>query len=165
MDYTQVIGTSNELLCITEFIKMGYDCSVPFGNSAKYDFIADINGRLLRFQCKTSHYVSKNGIIDYDAIEFCCLSQTTTRSKISKYKYSIKDIDYFCTYFNGNVYIVPVEECSNLKRLRFSPPKNGQKNYNNAEDYLLSKFVSYSDSYISSKKVYEKRVKNQWELT
>mgnify|MGYP003400600460 CR=1 FL=1 len=31
------------------FIELGYDCSIPYGNSAKYDFIADINGELLKF--------------------------------------------------------------------------------------------------------------------
>ena len=38
---TQVIGNATELKCIAKFIELGYECSIPYGNSAKYDFIVD----------------------------------------------------------------------------------------------------------------------------
>ena len=59
MDYTQTIGNVNELRCMLAFIELGYDCSIPYGNSAKYDFIADINGELLKFQCKSATVVNE----------------------------------------------------------------------------------------------------------
>ena len=44
MEYTQSKGNLVELQCISKFIELGYECSIPYGNSAKYDFIADVNG-------------------------------------------------------------------------------------------------------------------------
>lgn len=45
MDYTQSIGNITELKCMTAFIELGYECSIPYGNNAKYDFVVDVNGK------------------------------------------------------------------------------------------------------------------------
>ena len=141
MDITQSKGNFVELQCLSAFIERGYECSIPYGNGAKYDFIVDYNGELLRIQCKSSSHPSKNGIVDTQAFQFYTCSQTTNTTKTVRHKYSSKDIDYFATYFNGQVYIIPVDECSTSKTLRFSPPNNGQvNNYNKAENYLISNF-------------------------
>lgn len=157
MDYTQSIGNVNELLCLTEFIKLGYECSIPFGNGAKYDFIVDVDGELIRVQCKSSHYTKNHGITDYDSISFSTVSQTTNTKKTVRHQYDSSQVDYFATHFNGNVYIVPVDECSTNKTLRFKPPSNGNKNYNKAEDYLISKFLKESKHYQASKEAYLSR--------
>lgn len=139
------------------FIERGYECSIPYGNGAKYDFIVDYNGELLRIQCKSSVHPSKNGVVDTQAFQFSACSQTTNTVKTVRHKYSSNDIDYFATCFNGEVYIIPVDECSTSKTLRFSPPGNGQiNNYNKAEDYLISNFfVSKFDNIIKEE---EKKV-------
>ena len=144
MDYTQSIGNINELQCISKFIEMGFQCSIPYGNAAKYDFIADLGeGELIRIQCKTSTYVCRGGVRDLNAFSFTCASQTTNTKKTTRHTYSYKDIDYFCTFFNNNVYLIPVEECSISKTLRFEPPKNGNNNYNKAEDYLIENVLGH----------------------
>lgn len=143
MDYTQSIGNVNELQCISKFIEMGFQCSIPYGNAAKYDFIADLGeGELIRVQCKNSTYARSGGIRDSNAFSFTCASQTTNTKKTTRHIYSYKDIDYFCTFFNNNVYLIPVEECSASKTLRFAPPKNGN-NYNKAEDYLIENMLGH----------------------
>jgi len=143
MDYTQSIGNVNELQCISKFIEMGFQCSIPYGNSAKYDFIADLGeGELIRVQCKTSTYAHSGGIRDINAFSFVCASQTTNTKKTTRHPYSYKDIDYFCTFFNNNVYLIPVEECSISKTLRFSPPRNGNS-YTKAEDYLIENMLGH----------------------
>lgn len=140
MDITQSKGNIVELQCISAFIELGYECSIPYGNGAKYDFIVDYNGELLRIQCKASSHPRRNGIEDTQAFQFSTISQTTNTIKTVRHKYTASDIDYFATYFQCKVYVVPVDECSTSKTLRFSPPTNGCSNYNKAEDYLISNY-------------------------
>lgn len=155
MDYTQMLGNSNELKCITAFIQLGFECSIPYGNGAKYDFIADDGEHLYRIQCKSSNYVNDHGVIREDAFMFNTTCQTTNTKETIKHTYSSKEIDYFATSFKENVYVVPVEECKTSKTLRLKPPTNGQINYSKAEDYLITNIFSYSqklkDSYVKYK--------------
>lgn len=153
MNYTQSIGNLTELKCISKFIELGYECSIPYGNGAKYDFIADIDGKLLRIQCKTCSNPKKNGIIDYDAICITTVSQTTNTKKTTRHTYDETQIDYFATFYKDKVYIIPVNECSTAKTLRFAPPKNGQK-YNKVEDYEIEKFISYSPELVETKNLF-----------
>ena len=157
MDYTQSIGNANELQCILAFTQLGYECSIPFGNGAKYDFIADVNGKLLKIQCKSSHYTNDHGRISTDSFSFSTTCTTTNTKKTKRHTYDSSQIDYFATCFNGLVYIVPVEECSTAKTLRFTPPKNNNTNYNKAEDYLITNFFNQSDHYEKSKEAYLNR--------
>lgn len=157
MDYTQSIGNVNELQCLTAFVQLGYECSIPFGNGAKYDFIVDVEGKLIRIQCKSSHYVNNKGIVDYNAFSFSTCSQTTNTKKTVRHTYNSSQVDYFATYFNGNVYVVPVDECSTNKTLRLCPPSNGNKSYNRAENYLLENLFTQSKHYSESKENYLNR--------
>lgn len=83
MDYTQSKGNLVELQCISKFIELGYECSIPYGNGAKYDFVVDVNGQFLRIQCKSaSHPIDKStGQYDINAIQFSCATQTTNTQK------------------------------------------------------------------------------------
>lgn len=158
MDYTQSIGNTNELQCMMAFIQLGYECSVPFGNGAKYDFIADINGELIRIQCKSSHYTSRHGKIITDSFSFDTTCSTTNTKRTIVYTYDSTQIDYFATCFEGKVYIIPVDECSTNKTLRFVPPQNGNTNYNKAEDYLITNFFQEGEHYKKSKEAYLNRL-------
>lgn len=157
MDYTQTIGNTNELKCLTAVMQLGFDCSIPYGNSAKYDFIADINGELLRFQCKSSNFVNDHGVVRTDAFRFATTCQTTNTKETIRHKYDSNQIDYFITCFQDKVYVVPVEECSFSKTLRFAPPNNGCKEWNNANNYLLENYFTYSTQYLKSKEIYLNR--------
>ena len=59
------LGNYIELQCISKFISFGYTCSIPYGNSAKYDFIAELGGKLIRIQCKspTLNYDSLGNLV------------------------------------------------------------------------------------------------------
>ena len=145
MNYTQSIGNIVELQCISKFIEMGFQCSIPYGNSALYDFIADINGELIKIQCKSAVYVKNNTTGERDKAAFMinCTRMTTNTKETKRYRYSEEDIDYFATYFNNQVYLIPVSQCSGTKTLRFIPPKNGQLDYNKAQDYTIEKFLEH----------------------
>lgn len=155
MNYTQSIGNRNELYCLAKFEELGYECSIPYGNGAKYDFVVDVEGEFKRIQCKSASQVKKkNGELD-DAIQIYCIAQTTNTQKTTRHYYDKSQIDYFATYYKGKVYIIPVEECSTSKTLRFSAPLNNQA-YNKAEDYEIEKIFTPSTEYLNSKEEYLK---------
>lgn len=123
---TKIKGNTTEMECMLEFMKKGCQVSIPFGEDCRYDFIVDVNGKLLRIQCKTcSENIDDNGIVS--SIHFRTVRQSGSNAKIStRTKYTKEEIDYFATSFLGKCYLVPVEQCSNEKTLRIIPPKNGQ---------------------------------------
>ena len=127
-------GNLTELQCITAFIEQGCGISIPYGDNSKYDFIADFQGSLYKIQVKTSSYKDKN------AIQFSCRSTHVNCKGVKNERYSKNEIDFFATYWNGQCYLVPVEECSVTKTLRFAPPLSGQqKGICFAENYELEK--------------------------
>ena len=161
MDYTQMLGNTNELKCLLAFMQLGYECSIPYGNGAKYDFIVDVENCLYKIQCKSSHYVRTQGKITTDAIQFSTICQTTNTKETVRHKYTEEEIDYFATSFDDKVYVVPAAECSTNKTLRFNPPSTNQKNYNKAEDYLLEKVFKKSQKLQESKEEFETRQEQQ----
>lgn len=134
---TNIIGTITELKCITYFLELGYTVSVP-QNPTRYDFILDTGERLLKIQVKTSNAFRVEG-----AITFETCSSHITRTGANRRNYE-NEVDYFCTYFNNECYLVPVEECgSRTKNLRIVPPKNGQiKNICFAKDYIAKEVLN-----------------------
>lgn len=127
------IGNLTELYCITAFCKLGYKVSIPYGENTRYDFIADVNNKLIRIQVKTCQEKDDGNIIC-----FSCRSTKVNSKGCHSRKYTKNEIDYFCTYYKGKCYLVPVDECSNEKKLRFNIPKNNQsRGIVYAKDYEL----------------------------
>ncbi len=130
-------GNLTELQCITAFYEQGYSVSIPYGENSRYDFIADVNGELLKIQVKTSRVKKEN-----EAIVFACRSTNVNTKGTIYHRYTKEQIDYFATFWNGKCYLVPVEECSTEKTLRFCYPISGQKQgITLAEDYELEKVL------------------------
>ena len=126
MDSKQ-IGNLTELQCITRFYELGYSISIPYGDSEKYDFILDKNGKLYRLQCKHATEVyTEDGQLDYLSIKTTWQSGYAKNSKWKANKYTNEDIDFFVTHFKGKNYLINVNECSTQKILRVLPPKNNQ---------------------------------------
>lgn len=156
---SQIRGTTTELLGILAFQKRGFYCSIPFDGSCRYDFVVDINGKLLRIQSKSSSEY-RDG-----SIAFSTSRQTTNTQRTVRYKYSEEDIDYFYSHYNGHDFLVPVSETgSGSKILRISKPKKGQNSsINVATDYLLDNVLDsilndtpikkFFDSYIVSENI------------
>ena len=137
-DETLIKGDVNELRCMLAFEERGYCVSIPFDGSSKYDFVADVEGKLLRIQCKSSHYYK-----DDTSIAFSCSCSTTNTQKTIRHTYSKQQIDYFMTTFGSYVFLVPVEETTNSdKILRLKEPKNNQiETINIASDYLFDNIL------------------------
>ena len=131
-------GNITEVECMLAFLKLGYNVLMPYGDCERYDFVVDIEGKLLKIQVKTS----SDSHIDEGYIIFKCANKTTKEGQFVRHPYTKEQIDYFMTSYNGQCYLIPVEETSTEKRLRFTPPKNGQlKGISFAKDYELEKMV------------------------
>lgn len=131
-------GNITEVECMLAFLKLGYNVLMPYGDCERYDFVVDIEGKLLKIQVKTS----SDSHINDGYIVFKCANKTTKEGHFVRHLYTKEQIDYFMTSYNGQCYLIPVEETSTEKRLRFTPPKNGQlKGVSFAKDYELEKMV------------------------
>ena len=130
-------GNLTELQCLTAFIEQGCGVSIPYGDNSKYDFIADIKGKLYKVQVKTS------SLKDENSIQFSCRSTHVNCAGVKNERYSSNDVDFFATYWEHKCYLIPISECSATKTLRFAPPKNGQtKGISFAKGYELVKQLS-----------------------
>lgn len=135
MEYTtNQKGLITEMEVALYLIKLGYNVSQPLNVDSKYDFIVDTGKQLIRLQVKTSH-LNKHET----GFEFKCRSITVNSNKINCHYYSSDDVDYFATYWNGEVYLIPVNQCSAVKNLYFD--KHARKGVCWYEDYKASEVL------------------------
>lgn len=138
---TKQKGNLTELQCLTKFVELGYEVSVPWGENSRYDLIVDTGKELLRIQVKTAKLV-KGTEEKPEVIEFATCSTRYNAGGSQRVYYSKDEIDYFATFFQNKIYLVPVEECSASKKLRFIPTKSGQQiGINFAWDYEAEKVL------------------------
>lgn len=133
-------GNITEMECTLAFMKAGYKVSVPYGEDCRYDLVVDISNHLYRVQCKTSHALTN----PEDGFKFKTKSVVVTTHGVKESQYNENEIDFFATVYEGNCYLVPVEECNNEKTLRYRYPANGQKKgISLAETYLLENMIKH----------------------
>ena len=131
------IGEITEQQVAVEFLKQGISISKPLVQSSRYDFIADINGKLYKIQVKTGTFKEDS------YLEFATsTSHTNTKGTINLH-YLPEEVDYFATICNNQCYLIPYEVCgSRAQRLRLKPTKNGQiKGIVFAKDYKLEDII------------------------
>lgn len=133
---TNIKGIITELKCKTYFLELGYTVSTP-ENPSRYDFILDTGEKLLKIQVKTC---SSDG----EKLSFYTCSSHFVNGKVTHTDYRKDNIDYFCTWYKNECYLVPVQECGKTEKyLRLVPTKNGQvKNICFAKDYVAKEVLS-----------------------
>ena len=138
MENTKELGNLTELQCITGLYELGCDISIPFGNSQKYDLIMDYNNHLYKVQVKHANEKDEGAYFTFKT-----RWQSHNHTGYTQTSYTKEDIDFFATWYKGNVYLIPVDECSGAdKAIRIMPPKNGQtKGINFAKDYLAQEVL------------------------
>ena len=135
---TKQKGNITELQCATAFIQAGFKVSIPYGEDCKYDMIIDDENHLYRIQCKTSKALENSS----DGFKFKTKSVVITTRGAKESRYTKNEIDFFATVYEGQCYLIPVEECGTEKVLRFHYPPTGQKkNISLAEDYILENII------------------------
>lgn len=132
------LGNITEMQAMLGFMQLGYNVLTPYGDCERYDFVADVNGKFVKIQVKSSK-ISE----DETKISFNTASTHYSDGKCIHQSYSKEDIDYFATVYNNQVYLIPVEECSSRSQsLRLEPTKNGQAaRVKWAKDYRLEEVV------------------------
>ena len=136
MANTNLIGTITELKCKTYFLELGYTVSTP-ENPTRYDFIIDTGDKLLKVQAKTCNF-------DGEKLNFSTCSSHLVKGQITHTSYRDDNIDYFCTWFENECYLIPISECGKReKNLRLVPTKNGQiKGISYAKDYIAKEVLN-----------------------
>ena len=110
MNETKQKGLITELHCQLDFSNLGILLSVPICEDSRYDYIADINGQLIKIQCKTCS-VGEDG----SYIRFSTRSTRSNTGESYQRYYTKEEIDYFYTSYNNQGYLVKVEETSSEK--------------------------------------------------
>ena len=128
------LGNITEVQAMLGFLQLGY----PYGDCERYDFVADVNGKFVKIQVKSSK-VSDDGT----KFSFNTASTHYSDGKCVHHSYSKEDIDYFATVYDNQVYLIPVGECSTRSQsLRLVPAKNGQtRGVKWAKDYRLEEVI------------------------
>lgn len=127
LDITQKKGLTTELHCLQDLTNLGIRCLLPVDDSAKYDVVADYNGKFIRIQCKTARWVGDT-VEAETAFEIGICRQTTNTKATTRFKYSADDIDDFYTWFQGQGYLVSIKEATGgTFRWRYEYPQTGQK--------------------------------------
>lgn len=142
IEITQKKGTLTELHCILDLTEIGIRTLTPTDEASKYDVVADLDGKFIRIQCKTSTWATdtvKPQTAFY--ISTCC--QTTNTKQTTRHKYSKSDIDYFYTWFQGQGYLVSIEEATGSSfRWRYEYPSKGQKQgIHIADEYKIEEVI------------------------
>lgn len=143
IEETQKKGTLTELHCILDLTNLGIRTLTPTDEASKYDVVADLNGKFIRIQCKTSTWAIDTNI-PKTAFYITTYCQTTNTKKTIRHMYSKEDIDYFYTYFQGQGYLVSIEEANGKTfRWRYEYPSTGQKaGIHIADEYKIEEVIN-----------------------
>ena len=123
-------GQIIELKVQEQLLRYGFDISIPNYNASKYDLIADTGKELLKIQVKKSISYSKS------SFTFSCTTQNVKSSTKAKHKYTSDEIDYFATVWKDKVYLIPVDETSLSKSIKFDDETYLAKNILNSYERL-----------------------------
>ena len=134
-------GNIGEAIVLAEFTKRQIQVAIPFGDNARYDLIAEFNGKLNKIQVKYCGQITEN-----NSFTCPCASSTnhTTNKHLTTYD---NDVDYMAFYITSidKLLLVPIEHLAGKKTITFrlEAPKNGQKiGINLVDDYLLDKIIN-----------------------
>lgn len=134
-------GNIGEAIVLAEFTKRQIQVAIPFGDNARYDLIAEFNGKLNKIQVKYCGQITEN-----NSFTCPCASSTnhTTNKHLTTYD---NDVDYMAFYITSidKLLLVPIEQLVGKKTITFrlESPKNGQKvGINLVDDYLLDKIIN-----------------------
>lgn len=134
------LGNIGEVRVLSEFIKLGVPCYLPYGDGNKCDLIADFNGKLNKIQIKTTEKLNTNG-----AMEWKVTRQEGFHG--NRIQYNKEDIDYFAFYCieTDIVCLVPFDENfpSTILSIRMDNyTGNRLKTMRFVKDYQISNFIN-----------------------
>ena len=134
-------GDIAESIALSEFIKRNIQVSIPFGDNARYDLIAEFNGKLNRIQVKYCGQFQDNSIV-------CPCASSTNHTTNKHYDNYYGQIDYFVFYLKewDIPILVPIEYIGNKKSIIFrkmNKEKRPECHY--IEDFSFDKILEFQN--------------------
>ena len=141
LNQTQQKGISTELHCQLDLINLGVQCLIPITEDSRYDIVAEINNKFIRIQCKTASWAKTAK--EKEAFEISTYRITINTKKATRHKYTADEIDYFYTWFEGQGYLVSIDEAKGKNfRFRYEYPSNNQhEGIHLAENYKIEEVL------------------------
>lgn len=142
-------GNIGEAIILAEFTKRNIQVSIPFGDNARYDLIAEFNGKLNKIQVKYTSQISENNSI------VCHISSSTNHTTNKHYTVYANDVDYIAIYiepWNESI-LIPISDCGKQKTfiIRKELGKNNQsKGIHLLSDYTFDKILCVETLYDES---------------
>lgn len=137
MEHPKHIGDRTTLAVMLALVDAGITVAVPFGDNARYDLAAEIDGVLVRLQCKTGRL--RGGAVVF-ATSSSYAHHPNPRTRKRDYR---GEIDLFAVHCRetGVVYLVPIDGLGGRSaQLRVDPPRNAQlRRIRLAADFALSR--------------------------
>lgn len=128
---TKEKGELSQLNLELKLLQRGYTILEPFGDSQRYDFVVEKDGKFERIQCKT-------GRLRGGSVVFSSCSSNHRNGK--KYPYA-NQIEYFGIYCPDldSCYLIPEKSVTNKDtcRLRVDMPRKNNSRFIWARDYIL----------------------------
>jgi len=127
---TNKVGNIAEAKILADLAAAGFHVLIPFGDGGRYDLAVDVDGKLVRIQCKS-------GVLKKGVVIFRTYSMNRDKEPVG---YKASEIDFFASYCpeTDEVYYVPIKEAATRTvNLRVSPTRNNQeKGIKYAKDYV-----------------------------
>lgn len=122
---TKTKGNIGEAVILAEFTKFGVQCSIPWGDNARYDLIAEFNGKLNKIQIKYCDCITENS-------SYVCTLVSSTNHTTNKRLHGYEnDVDYMAFYIIqlNKCLLMPIDLCKDKKTITFrnEVTKNNQK--------------------------------------
>lgn len=128
-------GILGEGQVLAKFVELGIPISIPFGDNASYDLVAEFNGKLNKIQIKSSTQTTED-------VTLFKISKTRINSgqNITTY-YTADEVDYYALYniAKKEIYLVPFNQAAKKEiPIRHTLPKNNQVGRAKLDkDYLI----------------------------
>ena len=139
---TKQQGNLGEVAALKALLQKGIKVSLPYGDNASYDLIAeDYSGKLLKIQVKSCDSQSRDGVYRFSISRKRINTQGNYQTSYSK-----NEVDLFILYAVDidELYLLKYEETGSSDiSIRVSPPKRrGGGVPRMREDYLFEKRFS-----------------------
>lgn len=126
-------GISQELLVMSALVNYGV-VSIPYGNSARYDCILDVQGKYYRIQIKSLNMIDEDTIV----IPMSNSRLAGDEGHVRK-EYTSDEVDFIVIWFNNHLYLFNPNLARQTYTVRIKKPT--QYNQHWIEDYEISKVL------------------------
>lgn len=127
-------GISQELLTLSILSNYG-SVSIPYGNSARYDCILDMDNKFYRIQIKSLNIVGDKIVVPM------CNTRLAGKGGSVRKEYTSEDVDFIAITYNYQVYLFNPDAASQSLTVRTNKDLIKQ-NQHYIEDYNIEKILN-----------------------